>query len=286
MAQNGKRRGFYIVGEEIIPAVHSGHSARNEKKSDRRARTRSKRNSGPIAGAADERNHIGVERRLDSNRINFSPCLGKQRWIQGRERNPVKMARVKSLRVLRDDLNFFLVGGIGDANLEKKTIQLRFRKRICSLKFDWILRGKDSEISWKGITHSVDGHLPLFHSLEERRLSARRSAIDLIHQEKVREDGAAVQRERIRAQVEDVRARHVGGHQIRRALDALESEPANARERFYGERFRKSRNALDYGMPVAYQDKEELVHHFVLPDDDLRHFCADVFREIGKVLHD
>jgi uncharacterized protein YukE len=86
--------------------------------------------------------------------------------------------------------------------------------------------------------------------------------------------------------MEDVRAHHVRGHQIRRALHALKSQIANARQRFHGQRFRKSRYAFQKRVAAAEHNQQKLIHHFPLSDDDLGHFRANVRSQACDVFHD
>ena len=69
-----------------------------------------------------------------------------------------------------------------------------------------------------------DGDLLLLHRLEQRRLRLRRGAVDLVGQQQVGEDRSGLEAELALAVLldKDVRADDVGGHQVRRELDAVE----------------------------------------------------------------
>ncbi len=129
------------------------------------------------------------------------------------------------------------------------------------------------------IAHAVDGGLAFFHRFEQRGLRARRGAIDFVHQQQIGEDRPAMQRKRTGGQIENVRSNDVGRHQVRRALDALKSQPANSRQRFDRERFRQSRDAFQQCVTAADQHDQKLIDDFLLPDDYLRKFGANVSGE-------
>ena len=89
-------------------------------------------------------------------------------------------------------------------------------------------------------------HLLLLHRLEQRSLRLRRGAVDLVGEEEVGEDRARQERELGAALVEDRGARHVGGHQVGRELDARElerSSPARTSARSASSRGRGSPRA-------------------------------------------
>ena len=62
----------------------------------------------------------------------------------------------------------------------------------------------------KRLLRAVDRHLAFFHGFEQRGLSSRRHAVDLVDEQQIGEDGPAVQRERARRHVEDVGADDIG----------------------------------------------------------------------------
>jgi hypothetical protein len=77
-------------------------------------------------------------------------------------------------------------------------------------------------------------------------------------------------RECIRREIEHVGAGHVSRHQIRRALNSLESEATDASQRLDGEGLRQTWNAFDHGVAAADQNENELLDNVTLPDDYFR----------------
>ena len=86
---------------------------------------------------------------------------------------------------------------------------------------------------------ALDRHLALLHRLEQRGLRLRRGAVDLVGEQEVGEDRAGAEDELGRPLVEDLRAGDVGGHQVRRELDARETERGRLRERARDQRLRE-----------------------------------------------
>ena len=96
----------------------------------------------------------------------------------------------------------------------------------------------------------VDGHLQLFHRLEQGRLRARRHPVDLVHQEQVRENRAAVKAKAAGGRLEDVASQNVARNQVGSALHPLELQTEDVRQRFDGKRLRQARHAFDERVPA------------------------------------
>ena len=69
-------------------------------------------------------------------------------------------------------------------------------KRIGAFEFDRVLRRDHQKDRRQRHALALDGHLVLFHRLEERRLGLGRSAIDLVGNDHVGEDRPAAEGER------------------------------------------------------------------------------------------
>src|ERR1700727_136224 len=100
-------------------------------------------------------------------------------------------------------LPLFVRGRIAHLDFEQKTVKLRLWKRIRTLKVDRVLGGENREPLRQLSRNAVARHLALFHAFEQRRLRARRHAVDLIDQQKISKDRARVKRESICAGLED-----------------------------------------------------------------------------------
>ena len=285
MAKNGRRGSFYVIGQKIVAAVHARNRASNKKKADGSAGAGAERNRRPIASAAGQGNHIRMKGRLNTHAGDFAARCGKKPRRERSDFHLIEAVGIKTLFVLRENFHFFLSGRIGDANFKKEAVELSFRKRVGALEFDGILRGEDGEVFRERIANAVDGDLALFHGFQQRGLRARGSAVDFVDKKKVGENGTAMQRKRVAAEVEDVSSGDVGRHEVSGALHALKAEATDAREAFDRQRLGKTGNAFHNGVAAANEDEEKLVHDFALADDDFGKFRANVRCECGKILH-
>ena len=286
MAEYRERGSFYFVGQKIIAAVHAGQGAGYEKEADDGAGASAERDGGPIAGAADKGNYVGVQSGLEADAGDFLARGGEESRIEWLENDFIEAARIEALFVLGQNLYFFSGGRIADANFQQEAIKLGFGKRIGTLELDGILGGEYGEIFGEEIRSAIDGDLAFFHGFEKGGLRARGGAIDFVDEQQIGEDGAAMEAEGAVAQVEDVGAGNVGGHEIGGALHALEAEDAESGERFHGQSFGQAGHALNDGVTAADEHEHELIDEFLLSDDNFCKSGADLGGERGKMLHD
>ena len=67
----------------------------------------------------------------------------------------------------------------------KKSIQLGFRKRKCSCRFQRILRSDYKKRFFQLSRHSVNSHLPFFHTLQKTGLGTGSSPVNFICQNRM-----------------------------------------------------------------------------------------------------
>ena len=113
-----------------------------------------------------------------------------------------------------------------------------------------------------------DRHLPLLHHLEQRGLDLRGSAVDLVREEEVAEDGPELGVERAVARAVDPRPDEVRRNEVGRELHARERPAEHAGRRLDRQRLREARDALDQEMALRQQADEHPLEHRVLPCDD------------------
>ena len=75
-------------------------------------------------------------------------------------------------------------------------------------------------------------------------------------------------------EVEDVRARDVGGHQVGRELDAVEVRAEHMGKRADEQRLGDARHALDERVLAGEDGDERLVDHVLLSNDDFAYLGA------------
>ena len=98
---------------------------------------------------------------------------------------------------------------------------------------------------------ALDGHLGLVHGLEERGLRPWRGAVDLVGEQDVREDGAAVKREGALLRIEDQRAGDVARQQIGRELHTGESHAEHPGKRLGERRLAHAGHVLQEHVPAG-----------------------------------
>ena len=77
-----------------------------------------------------------------------------------------------------------------EQDLEEEAVELRLGKLEHVAMLVRVLRRDHEERVGELVRLALDRHLPLLHRLEQRRLRARRRAVDLVREQDVREDGA------------------------------------------------------------------------------------------------
>ena len=115
---------------------------------------------------------------------------------------------------------------------------------------------------------AVDGHLPLFHRLEQGRLGARAGAVDLVGQHDLGDKRPGAELEVAAFLVEDADAHDVGGQQVGRELDALEGAAERARQRLGQHGLADARHVLQQDVALAEQGDQQEVDDLLLADDD------------------
>ena len=116
--------------------------------------------------------------------------------VDRRQRNFVQPARIEPLVVAGEDFDFLFRRRIHDADFQQKPVELSFRQRVRAFELNGILRRQHREVVGQRIARAIDGDLPFLHRFEQRRLRARRGAIDFVHQQQVGEHRPAMQSEK------------------------------------------------------------------------------------------
>ena len=125
----------------------------------------------------------------------------------------------------------------------------------------------------------ADGHLPLLHRLQQRALHLGGGTVDLVGEDDVGEDRAALGGEFAAAGVIHEGADQVRGQQVGSELDAPEAGVDRLRQGGDGQCLGQARNALDQQMGVAQQPDLQPFEQIALPDDHLLELLADRLQE-------
>jgi hypothetical protein len=157
---------------------------------------------------------------------------------------------------------------------------LRLGQRERPLLLDRVLGRDDEERRRERTGHTVHGHLPLGHRLEQRGLRARHRAVDLVDQDDVREDRACPELELPRFLVVDRQAGDVGRLQVGGALDARERRAVDRlRDRAREDRLRRAGHVLEQDVTAARERGEDERDLVVLAEHDAFDVPAQPFRD-------
>ena len=130
----------------------------------------------------------------------------------------------------------------------------------------------DEEELVHALRPSLDRDLLLGHHLEQRRLRARRGAVDLVGEQDVREHRPRPELEHLLLLVEDRHAEDVGGQQVGRELHAREARADRGRERLRERRLAGAGEILEQHVAAGGEGGEQPPHALVLA----AHHLADV----------
>ena len=149
-----------------------------------------------------------------------------------------------------------LFGGIRHRQLEEEAVQLRLGQRVGSFHLDRILGGEDEEWLRQGMCRAAGGHATFLHRLQQRRLRFGRGAIDLVREHQIGEQRTWLEFERagaVAGVAQDARAGDIGGHQVRRELNATERQVERLADGPYQQGFAQAGNALEQRVPTCQQ---------------------------------
>ena len=112
--------------------------------------------------------------------------------------------------------------GIVHLEHHKETVELRFRKRECTLGFHRVLCSDYEERKIELSCLAVDCNLLLLHALKKARLCSCRSSVDLVGKKDICKERSFAEYESVCLAVEKVDARKIRRQKVDRKLDALE----------------------------------------------------------------
>ena len=184
----------------------------------------------------------------------------------------------------------FVGAGVGHPQLEQEAVELCFGQRVRPLHFQRVLGGEDEEGRPEGIRFAADGDRRFLHRFQQGRLGLRRGAVDLVREHEIREDRSGLEHEPTASRLvfaQHVGADDVGGHQIRRELNARELDVKGFGQGTHQSRLAETGNTLEQYMAVGEQTDDHAVDHLLLADDHLADLAAQLaaaFGEVGQLL--
>ena len=115
----------------------------------------------------------------------------------------------------------------------------------------------------------------LLHGFEQSCLRLGRRTVDLIRKDDIGKDRTFLKLE-LPLLVQYLRTRDIAGHQVGCELYALEGEVEHICNGLYQQCLGEPGHTHEQRMPIAKDRDDEIVHHFVLPDNHLRYGRADL----------
>ncbi len=164
-----------------------------------------------------------------------------------------------------------LLVGIADVDLQQEPVELRLGQGIGAFLLQRILRRQHMERLGQVVALAGHGDVPLLHRLQQRRLRARRGAIDLIRHQKLGEHRSGDEAEAALAAglFQHFRADDVGRHQVRRELDAFPVQPQDDAQRLDQLGLGQPGHADQKAVAAGQHRHQRLLDHRVLAEDRL-----------------
>src|SRR5215213_8821993 len=237
------------------------------------------------ACASHEINGIVLNARFHARSRNLRATMKDRVRIGERPYvNLIETLRIEAIVPTRHYLALVRLVWVAQQDLQLEAIELGLGQWIRSLILDRVLGRENGKDRRQLVSIAVDRDLAFFHRFQQRRLRFRRSAVDLVGQQDVREYRATPQSERRIRDVEDVRARDIGWHQVGRELDTTETGVDDSRQGFDRKCFRRAGHAFDERVSLGKQRDQDLFDRIVLSDDYLVQLSANVFDSGGDGL--
>src|SRR5215470_5589660 len=127
----------------------------------------------------------------------------------------------------------------------------------------------------------VDGDLAVVHGFKQRGLRFGRGAVDLVGEQDVGEDRAALEFELLLDGGVDRDAEHVGGQHVAGELNALETAVKGAGERLAESRFADAGDAFDEQVPAREDRDQGKTDDVIFAADHVAQGCFELDRAIS-----
>ena len=119
--------------------------------------------------------------------------------------------------------HFFLKGGITHGDPDEETVHLGLGQGIGAHELRGVLGGQHHKGLGQGMGHAVHRDLIFLHDLQKGALCLGGSTVDFVGQRDLTHDGPGMILHLPGLEVHHGEARHIGGHHVRRKLDAVEA---------------------------------------------------------------
>ncbi len=271
-----------MVGRHELRAVEGSQHPRRQHQQDLGARARAERDLGSVARGDREVDDILAILLVqhDSSHVLAAPLdvgRAQHRLDAGLDRVLQLDARLPTPQ----HLHLVVRAGVVEANLEQESVLLSLGERVRTFVLDRVLSREHDEWRREWKLRALERDASLLHRLQQCGLHLGRSAVDLVREQHVREDGSPPQREGPRGQVKDRCAQYVGGHQVRRELDAAVIEGKRARDGLGEQRLAGAGHALQEHVALRHQRHRAQADCVLLAYHRLGELLAEAVEEVG-----
>ena len=184
MCQDRRRQPLDVVGQHVAAAADRRQRLRRAVQRQRAARAGAELDRGVHARGAHEAHDVVLDGLGDVDLATQALHAAQLGGIHDR-RQLVEWAGGAEAA---DDVLLVLFGWVADRQAQQEAVELRFGQRERALQLDRVLRREHQERPGQRARLAFEADLPLVHTLEQRRLGARRGAIDLVGEHDLGED--------------------------------------------------------------------------------------------------
>ncbi len=177
---------------------------------------------------------------------------------------------------LEDNVVVFL-SRVAELDLDEEAVDLGLGKGESALELDGVLGSEDDEGAGEEAGIAFDGDLAFLHSLEEGGLGAGGSAVYLVGEEDLGEDGAGSELELAVLLVIEIGAGDIGGEEVGGRLDAAEGTAEGLSDGAGEHGFADAGDVLEEDVALAEDSDEDELDGGRLADDHLFNVIKDTF---------
>src|SRR5918995_14716 len=261
---HGQEQKLDVLGKHIVPPREQGPAAGGPLEREAAADRGPDRDDVELAGDSDEVDDPALEQLVHVHRRRGVLEVGYLFDLYNR----FELAQRMPVELVADDLELVVTARVTEGGANEEAVELCLRQREGALELDRVLRREHDEGFAELAGDTVDRDLALGHRLEQRRLSLRHRAVDLVDEHDVGEDRSGAELEVACLLAPDREPGDVGGLEVGRALDARRLgtfDRLGDRPRQHG--LGRPGNVLEEDVPFAGQRGKHELDLLALPPD-------------------
>ena len=275
MPQHRQRRGLHVLGQHVVPPVqkrpHPGALGQGQRCPRRRPGLQQRAELQPRRRRVPRRQHqvhqVAPHRVAQRHAVDQRPGPGDHL----RPHHPVHRKARRQPRHAVQDRQLVRPPRVVHQQFHQKPVQLRLGQGVRAFLFDRVLRRHHDERLGQREGLAADGHLPLLHRLQQRRLHLRRGAVDLVGQHQVAEQRPLVRHKLLRLRPVHLRPRQVRRQQVGRELQPLKVHRHRPGQRADRRGLRQPRRTFHQQVPAGQHADHHRLDQRTLPHHHLPH---------------